>query len=172
MYLFWVVEMVTCNISTLWLKHTEHNHVVPHQDAQRGGPDVPVDLLHPLVADGTRGDDEGGTGGDGLHGHQAVGAVERGGFKAFLFVVDAVGVLPQLAVHTLDPSLVVNDAQFTTDTLEAIVRGVERDNGCSGGGFWLLRGIKQRSILRWIIHSGHIWVICPILRCRRIQHVT
>lgn len=99
---------------------------------------MPVDLLHPLVADGARGDDEGGTGGDGLHGDQAVRAVERRSFKAFLFVVYTVCMLPQLAVHTLDASLVVNNTKFTTDALKAVVRGVERDNRCSGGGFCLL----------------------------------
>lgn len=99
---------------------------------------MPVDLLHPLVADGAGRDDEGGAGGDGLHGDQAVGAVERRGLQALLLVVDTVCVLPQLAVHTLDASLVVDDAQFTADTLKAIVGGVERDHRCSGGGLSLL----------------------------------
>lgn len=105
---------------------------------------MPVDLLHPLVADGAGGDDKRGTGGDGFHGDEAVRAVERRGLAALFFVVDAVGVLPQLAVHTLDPSLVVNEAQLTTDALEAVVRGVERGNRRSGGGFHLL-GFKLRS---------------------------
>lgn len=99
---------------------------------------MPVDLLHPLVTDGARGDDERGAGGDGFHCDQAVRAVEWRRFKAFLFVVDTVRVLPQLAVHTLDASLVVNDAKLTADALKAVVLGVERDNGCSGGGFCLL----------------------------------
>lgn len=71
---------------------------------------MPVDLLHPLVADGARGDDEGGTGGHRFHSYQAVGAVERSRFEAFLFVVNTVCMLPQLAVHTLDAGLVVNNA--------------------------------------------------------------
>lgn len=88
---------------------------------------MPVDLLHPLVADGAWRNDERGARGHRLHSHQAVGAVERCGFKAFLFIVHAVGVLPQLTVQTLHTSLKVNDAQFSTNTLEAIVGGVERD---------------------------------------------
>lgn len=99
---------------------------------------MPVDLLHPLVADGAGRDDEGGAGGDGLHGDQAVGAVEGRGLQALLLVVDTVCVLPQLAVHTLDASLVVDDAQLTADTLKAIVGGVERDHRRSGGGLSLL----------------------------------
>lgn len=99
---------------------------------------MPVDLLHPLVADGARGDDEGGAGGDGLHGDQAVRAVERSRLKAFFFVVHTVCVLPQLAVHTLDASLVVNNTQFTADTLKAVIRRVERENRRSGGCFSLL----------------------------------
>lgn len=97
-----------------------------------------VDLLHPLVADGARGDDEGGASGDGFHGDQAVRAIERGSFEALLFVVYTVRMLPQLAVHTLDTGLVVDNAQLTTDALKAIVWGVERDHTRSGGGFLLL----------------------------------
>ena len=64
-----------------------------------------VDLLHPLVADGAGRDDEGGAGGHGRHGHQAVWAVERRGVQALLLVVDTVGVLPQQAVQALDTRL-------------------------------------------------------------------
>lgn len=120
---------------------------------------MPVDLLHPLMADGARGDDESGTGGDRLHGDQAVGAVEWCRFKALFFVVHTVCMLPQLAVHTLDTSLVVNNAKFATDTLKAIVRGVEGDNGGSGGGICLLMRFKQRNICRLSNHSGRVLCI-------------
>lgn len=64
-----------------------------------------TDLLHPLVTDGAGRDDEGGAGGHGRHGHQAVWAVERRGVPALLLVVDTVGVLPQKAVKALDTRL-------------------------------------------------------------------
>lgn len=97
-----------------------------------------VDLLDPLVADGAWGNYEGGSCGHGFHGYQAVRAVERCSFKALFFIVHTVCVLPQLTVHTLDAGLVVNDAEFTTDALESVVRGVKRDDRRSGGGFRLL----------------------------------
>lgn len=110
---------------------------------------MPVDLLHPLVADGAGRDDEGGAGGDGLHGHQAVRAVEGRGVQALLLVVDALGVLPQLAVHALHAGLVVHDAQLAADALEAIVGGVEGHHGRSGGVL---------SLLRWTLR----WQVCGV----------
>lgn len=94
-----------------------------------------VDLLHPLMADGAGGDDEGGPGGDGLHSDQAVRAVERCGVQTLFFVVDTLCVLPQLAVQTLNSSLVVDETQLTTDALEAIVWSVEGEKRRSGRGF-------------------------------------
>ncbi|TNN78275.1 hypothetical protein EYF80_011515 [Liparis tanakae] len=119
--------------------HSQEQH---EANSQRGRPDVPVDLLHPLVADGAGRDDEGGAGGDGLHGDEAVGAVERRGPPALFPVVHAVGVLPQLAVHALDAGLVVQEAQLATDALKAVVRAAERDRGPSGGGVGRLLGFE------------------------------
>ena len=169
--------MLIFYISTVCYQNLLKDHF-SHQHSERGRPNVTVDLLHPLVADGAGGDDEGGTSGHGFHGHQAVRAIEGSSVKAFLFVVNTVCVLPQLTVHTLDTGLVVHKAQLATDALEAVARSVERDQGRSGGGFCLLLWIQLRSFspfFREIFHPGRfmcIWLTF-ILRgcCGRIHQV-
>lgn len=123
---------------------------------------MPLDLLHPLVADGAGRDDEGGAGGDGLHGHQTVRAVEGRGLQALLLVVDALGVLPQLAVHTLDAGLVVDDAQLAADALKAIVGGVERRHRRPG---WVLSLLLRRCCWRVVLRRVPTLLRFTVLLC-------
>lgn len=96
----------------------------PYQDAKGRGPHVPVDLIHPLVADGTGRDDQGGSRWHRLHCNEAVGAVERLNLQILLLIIHTLCMLPQVAVQALNTRLPVHVVEFTTYTLKAIIRWI------------------------------------------------